>query len=459
MAVSAFSVLTFAESEITSVELTIDAPNGGKEISFTASASDDAPYAVDNRGTMWENYTSLGSVTQGDVATAGSKYLVYIDVLPKEGYTWPDDLSQVTFTVNGKAADGFGLYAPEYEHDGDVVYVCKEFIAAEPDIPITQLDVLLSDLPIADETFVDYISGLFITYSEGCFDNGVKATLPDGTSMNYADKFAIGEKFGLQFTFKAIDGYVFADDVAVDFEAGEFADVTFTVAEDGKSLTVSGTHTILDRISEFLFRTYYYEGFYTPEDDDEYVYYYRVIETDDPEKDLHDERIKVLSLPQGFILDPSAITEWTGEYANKNENSKAVLLIYQCKQTDNGIAVYGAGAGLLDVYHLCTVRELDGKYGDCYNDGWRSYYKCTCGRYFEDAEATKPIDDIRAWRKNEGRIPAPIHFDFDNDGICNDCGEPIESPDTGDGVFFAICAVMVISSLTVFLVIKKRIRI
>ncbi len=456
----AMNIATLANTEILQVDVFIDTPKGDTELDFTAECAADAPFHVDNRGLMWENLTQLYTASLGDKAVAGDTYTVYIDIIPNEDYSFPSDLSKVRFTVNGEETTQYSLYEPDYEHDGQVLYITHTFTALPADKIINSAEINLSDMPMPDETLVQYISGLYITFeTEGMYDNGVFAyRASDMYAMQMTDAFEKGESYILNFKFSAIDGYVFANDTSVVMTSGQFSDIEATVSENGKDLTVSAKIVIVDRIGEFEIETDYYKAFYTAEDG--YAYFYHITTVDDAEKELKKIREITLSLPLGTVIATDTLKEWTGQCANENEELRAVLVMYKCKQDGEEFKVEEAGFAILDVYHICTVRMLDGKDGDCYNDGWRSYYKCLCGRYFEDQEATIPIEDIRYWKKNEGKIPAPIHCDYDGDDICDMCQEPIdapENPDTSDGIIIVCIAVMALS-FAVFTAVKRKIK-
>lgn len=456
----AMNIATLANAEILQVDVFIDEPKGDVELDFTAECASDAQFHVDNRGLMWENLTKLYTVSPADKAVAGDTYTVYIDVIPNERYVFPSDLSKVRFTVNGEVTTDYSIYEPDYEHDGQVVYITKTFTAAQADIIMNNAEINLSDMPMPNETLVQYISGLYITFeTEGMYDNGVSAyRASDLSPIQMTDVFEKDGVYCLNFKFSAIDGYVFAQDVNVIMTSNQFFDIATAVSENGKDIMVSAKIDIVDRIGEFDIETDYYKAFYTPEDG--YKYYYYMVTSEDAEKERKKIREITLSLPIGALLDTSSLSEWTGKCENADEESRAVLVIYKCKQDGENVKVEQAGFAILEVYHICTVRMLEGKEGDCYTDGWRSYYKCLCGRHFEDQDATRPIENIRQWKKNEGKIPAPVHSDYDGDDVCDVCNEPIpdpENPDTSDGIILVCIAVMALS-FTVFTFVKRKVK-
>ena len=57
----------------------------------------------------------------------------------------------------------------------------------------------------------------------------------------------------------------------------------------------------------------------------------------------------------------------------------------------------------------CDHSELTlqaGADASCAADGYKAYYKCSCGKYFEDSSASVEITDLAAWKAGAGKIPA-----------------------------------------------------
>jgi hypothetical protein len=53
--------------------------------------------------------------------------------------------------------------------------------------------------------------------------------------------------------------------------------------------------------------------------------------------------------------------------------------------------------------HLTAVEEQD---STCTTDGYKAYYKCSCGNFYEDEAATKQIANLENWKANAGKIAA-----------------------------------------------------
>ena len=51
-----------------------------------------------------------------------------------------------------------------------------------------------------------------------------------------------------------------------------------------------------------------------------------------------------------------------------------------------------------------TLTKIAGKAASTEEDGWMDHYKCSCGKYYLDAECKTQIDDLGAWKLGDGRI-------------------------------------------------------
>ena len=53
----------------------------------------------------------------------------------------------------------------------------------------------------------------------------------------------------------------------------------------------------------------------------------------------------------------------------------------------------------------------------CKETGIKEYYECLCGKYYEDFEAKKLVDNLDTWKV----IPLADHKDSNNNGLCDEC--------------------------------------
>ena len=58
------------------------------------------------------------------------------------------------------------------------------------------------------------------------------------------------------------------------------------------------------------------------------------------------------------------------------------------------------------ISHTCVGVAESGQGATCTVDGWKDYYRCECGKYYEDANCQTPINDLEAWKVGEGKIVA-----------------------------------------------------
>ena len=79
--------------------------------------------------------------------------------------------------------------------------------------------------------------------------------------------------------------------------------------------------------------------------------------------------------------------------------------------------------------HTHTATLVSGQAATCTADGWKDYYKCDCGKFFEDAACTAEISDLDAWKNAEGKLAKLEHTlgewqhdDTDHWKKCSVCG-------------------------------------
>ena len=63
-----------------------------------------------------------------------------------------------------------------------------------------------------------------------------------------------------------------------------------------------------------------------------------------------------------------------------------------------------------DIPHTCVGILQSGKQATCTSSGWKDYYKCDCGKYYEDANCTVNIADIELWKAGNGKTTAQHSF-------------------------------------------------
>jgi len=82
--------------------------------------------------------------------------------------------------------------------------------------------------------------------------------------------------------------------------------------------------------------------------------------------------------------------------------------------------------GELVACHQGTLTPVSKKDATCAEAGYKAYYECSCGKYYEDEQAQTLIGDsnaLAAWKTGEGKISATGDHVYDNacDATCNVC--------------------------------------
>ncbi len=107
--------------------------------------------------------------------------------------------------------------------------------------------------------------------------------------------------------------------------------------------------------------------------------------------------------------------------ATDSKTGKALLLA-AC-EVSGTLAVY-------ELDHTHSGVKVDGQPATATEDGWKDYYTCSCGRFFEDEACLTEIADFSAWKAGAGKIPATgaaAPTDTDKPG---DTSKPTEPTDT-----------------------------
>ena len=77
---------------------------------------------------------------------------------------------------------------------------------------------------------------------------------------------------------------------------------------------------------------------------------------------------------------------------------------------------------------------VSGQAATCTTDGWKDYYKCDCGKFFEDEDGKKEITDLNTWKTGDGKLEKLPH----------ELGEwTVETPatETAEGIEKRVCSV------------------
>lgn len=99
--------------------------------------------------------------------------------------------------------------------------------------------------------------------------------------------------------------------------------------------------------------------------------------------------------------------------------------------------------------HVCAGTLVKGQEADCFNNGFKDYYACSCGKYYSDAACDEGTligsseQELERWKKSFGKVPKVNHFTNKVDGeeatatsngykecyVCRFCGTFFEDED------------------------------
>ena len=83
----------------------------------------------------------------------------------------------------------------------------------------------------------------------------------------------------------------------------------------------------------------------------------------------------------------------------------------QASGEDNFKGVADTKTVVISSGHTCSDgTSVAGKEATCTEDGWESYYQCSCGNLFEDEDCTAAITDLEAWKTGDGKVAASHDF-------------------------------------------------
>ena len=409
-----------SNEQIDTVQVGLDTPMVGGNVT--------APYTYTNTVdlTLYEWYPD---VTQYE---AGHNYKLTFRIAPKTGYEFSDDVKVV---INGKQAT--------ITSQGKNFAVCEysfEFAAQEPE---TVNEIIITvDNPVAGGTSPTP------TVSSNQYTLGMYEWTPS--------EFVAGSNSRLTVLAYPSSGYKFVDGTTTAKVNGQtatiivgsgYARIEYTFIVSTPSYTVSfnangGTGSMMDETDQFgglilpectftapagkQFKAWA-EGStsgtqYAPSDeydvtgdvtffaiweDNLYQVIYQPGEASGNNEIYEYEVNDIITFLNcdvlGYTLDGFEFDYWSirilgdnfTEVAQKRAGESYTL-------TTNIIAV----AMWKEIPHECVGVLQSGQAATCTVNGWKDYYKCSCGKYYEDANCTKLISDLEAWKVGEGKIVA-----------------------------------------------------
>lgn len=409
-----------SNEQINNVQVGLDTPTVGGNVT--------APYTYTNTVDLTQ-HEWYPDVTQYE---AGHNYRLTFRIAPKTGYEFSDDVKVV---INGKQAT--------ITSQGKNFAVCEysfEFAAQEPET-VNEI-VITVDNPVAGGTSPTP------TVSSNQYTLGMYEWTPS--------KFVAGSNSKLTVLAYPSSGYKFVDGTTTAKVNGQtatisvgsgFARIEYTFIVSTPSYTVSfnangGTGSMLDETDQFgglvlpecdftapagkQFKCWaegsasgaqYAPGeeydvtgnvtFFAVWEDNLYQVIYQPGEASGNNEVYEYEANDTITFLDcdalGYTLDGFELDYWSirilgdnfTEVAQKRAGETYTL-------TTNIIAV----AMWKEIPHVCEGVLQSGQGATCTVNGWKDYYQCACGKYYEDENCTKLISDLEAWKVGAGKITA-----------------------------------------------------
>jgi len=107
--------------------------------------------------------------------------------------------------------------------------------------------------------------------------------------------------------------------------------------------------------------------------------------------------------------------------------------------------------------HTHSLVLVEAAEPNCTKDGKEAYYRCECGKYFEDSDATREISDLRGF----GNLDKLGHAETDSKGRCTRCGtwiKPINrfTLTVAGGVLAAVIVIRILAAFIEKLIRKAK---
>lgn len=109
-------------------------------------------------------------------------------------------------------------------------------------------------------------------------------------------------------------------------------------------------------------------------------------------------------------------------------------VIVKSKCDNAAVLNYVKATGMQHVIVHQNISSIPKVEATCTADGVKAYYKCACGKYYEDSDRTKEVTNFEAWKTGDGKIAK-------NDHIFDDGKVTKEATVTEEGVKTYTCSV------------------
>ena len=146
--------------------------------------------------------------------------------------------------------------------------------------------------------------------------------------------------------------------------------------------------------------------------------------------------------PNTFTREGYTFSSWNRKADGSGaKNNDQQLQEYTSGKLENNLVIDFYAQWKKDTEsHTHTQTLVTGKKPTCTDDGWKDYYKCDCGKYFEDEKGTKEIKNLAEWKKGDGKLEKLGHTLFpikgnpatcQNEGLksyleCDVCGKAFD---------------------------------
>ena len=360
----------------------IDTPVGNKAPDYTATLGNAglyefATYGYELAGFWW--YDSEDNVlTLSNKFVKGETYKLEIKLVHKmDGQRVLTQFqTPVTAILNGKAVDSADVFANTTTVYIYQTYTCDtEYLIEIDSVSATVTAPLVGEKPNYEATSGD--SDKYTVTVHAWYEESVARGI--STNSNFLDPdsyFVQGRSYRVKVSFTPKPGYKFADEVVfyingVDTTAWGRSgqeQAIFTTATNTKPTYLvtfdptegSGTmigNVVADNVTFTLGEC-------------EFI------------------------APNGFKFKAWAIGSPSGE--QKMPGQTIVV-------TEDTYQIYAVWK---ELPHTCFGISESGQSATCTVNGWKDYYRCECGKYYEDANCEILIPDLEAWKVGAGKITA-----------------------------------------------------
>ena len=370
---------------VTEVEVfDIDVPVGNMTPDYTATLGNAAlyefaPYGYELVGLYW--YDSEDNILSAtDKFVKGETYKLEIKLVRKmDGQRVLTQFqSPVTAMLNGKVVDVADVAA-----NSTTVYIYQTYICdTEYLIEIDSASATITSPLIGEKPNYDAISGDSDKYTVtvvAWYEETPARSRTISVNEKYLDPdgyYIEGCSYRVKVTFTPKPGYKFADEIVFIINGQDTTtwgregqeQSSFAVAENPKDtylVTYSPTDGSGTMVGDVVA-----EGVSFTLDECDFI------------------------APEGYKFKAWAIGSPSGE------------LMYPGQTIIVTADTYLIYAVWEELPHTCVGISESGQSATCTVDGFKDYYRCECGKYYEDANCQTSINDLEAWKVGAGKIVA-----------------------------------------------------